>query len=218
MGLFKKGMLDGVSGKVGTIIGATWRTLNVIKSLPTKSNKPPVQSQIDQRFIFALVTAFLAKAKNAVNVGFRSNTGPTTPMNAAVSYNIENAVTGVSPVFSIDYASVALSHGSLPIGYNAAMVASAGYNLNVTWDATVGLHESDPDYTISQTDKAILVIYNPTRKQFMRISTATRVSAALAVKLNFVFAGENHVYLFFAQATGKDVSDTQYLGKFTALA
>ena len=117
MGLFEKGILGGFRGLVGTVVGSTWRTLDVMKSRPKKSSKVPVQAQIDQRFIFSMVVAFLAKIDEVIAIGYRATTGIKTAMNAAVGDNIANAVTGISPNFSIDYSEVSLSKGTGKIAH-----------------------------------------------------------------------------------------------------
>jgi hypothetical protein len=211
MGTFIKGILGGFSGKIGTVIGSTWRSLDVMKSLPKKSSKPPVQSQIDQRFIFSMVVAFLAKMERAVAIGFRNSTGAKTPMNEAVSLNISNAVIGSSPNFSIDYTRVVLSTGSLDTALDADIQPAAGRLVNVTWTPETG-DPADPAVISGNSDKAVLVIYNPARKIVMRVDTATRGVATVQARMPFVFDGTNHAWLFFAQTKGKKVSDSQYLG------
>ncbi|MET4140951.1 DUF6266 family protein [Pedobacter sp. UYP1] len=56
MGKLTIGILGGFSGKVGTVIGARWLTLDVMKSLQKKNINPPVRSEIDQRTKFGLST------------------------------------------------------------------------------------------------------------------------------------------------------------------
>jgi hypothetical protein len=212
MGVFKKGILGGFSGKIGTVIGSTWRTLDVMKSLPKKSTKPAVQAQIDQRFIFSMVVAFMAKLEKVISIGFRNITGVQTAMNTAVSLTIDNAVTGVSPAFTIDYSKVVLSKGNLEPSYDAKIVASAGRKLNLTWSPA----EGDPlkeDVKLRNSDMVVLVIYNPAKNIVRRIDTATRGLATLEVNMAFVFDGANYAWVFFAEVKGKKVSDSQYLGQ-----
>ena len=39
MGTYNKGILGAFSGKVGPVVGATWRGKEVMRSLPKKSNR-----------------------------------------------------------------------------------------------------------------------------------------------------------------------------------
>ena len=49
MAIFSKGILGGFSGKVGNVIGSSWRGKDVLRSLPTKRNWVATQSQLDQQ-------------------------------------------------------------------------------------------------------------------------------------------------------------------------
>ena len=39
MGTYNKGILGAFSGKVGPVVGATWRGKDVMRSLPKKTNR-----------------------------------------------------------------------------------------------------------------------------------------------------------------------------------
>ena len=57
MGIIKGGILGGFSNKTGAVIGAYWRTLNVMRGLPRKSSKAATQLQLDQQAKFTLAVA-----------------------------------------------------------------------------------------------------------------------------------------------------------------
>lgn len=40
MGTIKKGILGGFSGKVGTVVGGSWKGISYMRSLPQKVKKP----------------------------------------------------------------------------------------------------------------------------------------------------------------------------------
>lgn len=58
MGTFKKGILGGFSGTVGTVVGSTWRGMDVMRSRPKKSGSAPTPEQLLQREKFALAMRF----------------------------------------------------------------------------------------------------------------------------------------------------------------
>ena len=41
MGTYNKGILGPFSGKVGTVVGASWRGKDVMRSLPKKTDRTP---------------------------------------------------------------------------------------------------------------------------------------------------------------------------------
>jgi len=59
MAEIKRGILGGVSGKVGTVVGANWRGKNIIRAIPRKSGKKPSPLQVEQRSKFKLMSNFL---------------------------------------------------------------------------------------------------------------------------------------------------------------
>jgi len=54
MGTIKKGILGGFSGKVGTVVGSSWKGISYMRSLPLKVRNPRTLRQLDQRSKFAI--------------------------------------------------------------------------------------------------------------------------------------------------------------------
>src|SRR5690349_16463419 len=116
MGRYKNGINGPISGKVGQVIGANWRGVEVLKGLSTPSSKPPSEKQLDQRFKFSMVNNWLKPLRDLIWIGFQVFTGTRTPMNGAVSLMLNEAITGNNRQnFAIDFAKVILSRGELLI-------------------------------------------------------------------------------------------------------
>jgi hypothetical protein len=49
MGTYNKGILGAFSGKVGPVVGASWRGKEVMRSLPKKSGRAATSTQLLQR-------------------------------------------------------------------------------------------------------------------------------------------------------------------------
>lgn len=126
MATYKKGILGVFSGKVGTVVGSSWKGISYMKSLPKASSKAPTALQIDQRLKFALISSFLKPIKSITNIGYGSVTGNVTPANAVASYHLNNAIVGSSPNFQIDYPMVMFSRGELPGPSVPVMSAAPG--------------------------------------------------------------------------------------------
>ena len=62
MGKFLQGILGGVSGLVGTVVGASVRGIATVRIRPKKSTKAPSQAQLNQRNIFTAITEFVFTA------------------------------------------------------------------------------------------------------------------------------------------------------------
>ncbi|MBB6498479.1 DUF6266 family protein [Pedobacter cryoconitis] len=220
MAVIKTGILGGFSGKVGTVIGAKWHDLDVIKAIPKKTSKKATQTQADQRIKFGLVTHFFSDLKDVIDLGYQSKNKSMSPMNAAVQHHLNNAVTGISPNFTLDYAKVMMTSGKLKSAENILGTAAAGRKIMVSWDF-------DPeDYKEAvraerATDKALLVVYDETKKLFLNSArSAVRSSGKLEVIMpRMTVAGNSlHAYLYFTTKDDKIASTSAYLGPLKAVA
>ncbi len=75
MAIFSKGILGGFSGKVGNVVGSTWRGKDVLRSLPTKRNRVATQSQLDQQEKFSMVMKFMTSMTALLNTTFKAYGG-----------------------------------------------------------------------------------------------------------------------------------------------
>ncbi len=158
MGTFKKGIMGSFSGTVGNVVGATWRSISYMRSLPANMRNPRTEKQVTQRNRFSLIGKFLKSILPVISVGFRHIAGASnSAFGAAMSYNIQNAVKGVYPDFEIDFQNVSIAMGDLYPAYNVAVVCEAG-KLNFSWDAAL-LNNTTTE------DRVMVVAYNPAKGQ-----------------------------------------------------
>jgi hypothetical protein len=212
MGLIKQGILGGFRKKTGSVIGAYWRKLDVIRALPRSSGKPATQQQIEQKLKFAVVTSFLSKASGLIDVGFKS-TDTVTPMNKAVAYHLKEAVVGSFPDFTIDMAKFMFSIGSLELPYSTATEVVVGAKIRFEWDRT----DEEDDKLIKASDTVTVVVYNADKQTFVKQTAATtRETGFYELQLPQAFVGDNlHLYISFSAANKKVNSVSQYLGAIT---
>ena len=59
MGKINKGILGGFNGKVGTVVGGSWKGISYMRSLAQSITKSRSGSQVKQRTKFALALRFL---------------------------------------------------------------------------------------------------------------------------------------------------------------
>jgi hypothetical protein len=210
MGIIRQGILGGFRNKTGSVIGAYWRSLDVIKGLPRKSNKPPTEDQLNQRARFGLITSFLSWISPLIDVGYKALSSVETPMNLAVSYHLSNAITGVAPNFTIDYPKVKYSRGKLKLPSDITMATTVDAQLDISW-TNIG---NDGKYQ-DATDKVTLLVYNPSKMEFVSVENVVARSVQqydLALPSNF--SGDNvHCYLSINSVKTKNlVSESYYLG------
>lgn len=204
MGFLLGGPYYHLKGRTGNNVGRVVKGRNVFSMRPSKSNRPPTVKQLDQRLKFGMMTAWLSWTANVVKTGFAAYDATGSSMNAAVKYNLDNAVTGTSPNFMIDYPEVLLSKGHLAQARNLTVVADTAAELEFTWLANTGI------FIGSASDKASFFVYCPIADQFCEVTgVVSRSALTYTMSLPAEFSGEVvHIWVSFVGEAG--VSTSQY--------
>lgn len=211
MAKFINGANGTFSGKVGSVIGASWRGIHYLRGLAKKSKVPATEAQSAQRLRFRLVTKFLSPLQGILSAGFRNVRRLTAAQfSMAVKRNIEQAVIGAAPDFEIDYPAITLSEGSLFIPLTSSLAVGEG-TVTITWDP------APSQFGGASNDVAYIVVCNAERQLFITTELpATRAEGTAVVDVPVPFAGQvGHAWMFFASPNGKKVSNTVYLGEVT---
>ncbi len=213
MGQIFKGILGGFSGKVGTVVGANWRGMDIIRSMPKKSDRTPTQSQLEQRMKFALVTPFLAQVRPIIAAFFGQRQAEKSRRNLATSYHLQEAISGVYPDFAIDYVKVILTKGELLNAENPLATPQAGAQIEFTWDDNSGQGMA------TATDGLLLAVYNETRNLWaMQEDAALRSVGTYTQSLPAAWTGETvHVYFTFVSSDARKCANSVYLGALLLL-
>lgn len=210
MGKYNEGILGFFRGKIGRVIGSVVRGVHYMKGLGDIRTDNPTPAQVDHRLKFALMTAFLKPLKNLIESGFLAGkTGPSA-MNLALSTNLRNAVTGISPNYAVDYEKFIFSFGSLSKAHTGGLATKDNAKLEFNWEMTG---------TDAPSDQATLLVYNPTQRTYVTLPTAAPRSALkYSLQLPTDFADQIvHAWICFVSADKLDVSDTSYLGTLTVV-
>ena len=207
MGTIKKGILGGFSGKVGTVVGASWKGIDYIRSLPTTVRNPRTKGQVSQRTKFSVTMDFLKPLTPVIRQGFSADaSGKITAMNAAMSYNLMNAITGEFPDLVIDYERAVIARGSLYGAESAAATAAAG-EVDFDWDLTTSSNSG-------VNDSVVLVAYIADKKDCVyNDSLGKRMEGYGSLAVPAIWAGDTvHTYIFFISEDGKRNSNSIYTG------
>ncbi len=208
MGKIKQGILGGLSGQVGNVIGANWKGVDYLRIKPTSVANPRTEGQVNQRTKFSTVLSFLQPMTDFLRVGFKQYASGMTQFNAAMSYNLNNAVIGTLPNFSVDYPNALVSRGNLTTPANGAAVSTTAAELDITWS------DNSANGSALATDKALIVALNSTRGEAVFTTAGPERSIGVAnLVLPSDYSGENlEVFLGFVSADGTKVSNSVYLG------
>lgn len=216
MARMKKGILGGVSGKVGSVVGGSWNGIDYVRSLPTGSNRSASALQITQREKFRAIIRFLQPVNDIVSIGFNSFANGMSAFNAAFSWNYHNALSGDEATgFSVDYEKACLSKGTLNPVVQPVLQASANASIALSWFDNSGIQNAQG------SDFLYYVAVDPvSHETVFQLNAARRDAAGLTVNLPASWTGRTvHFLLGFvalASLNGnnsrKNVSETTWAG------
>ncbi len=215
MAVFKKGINGAFSGTIGSTVGASWRHINYMRSLPKPSKKPATSQQLAQRAKFALAVSFLQPMKWILNLGFNDKQrGRSTGYNRGLQLFITEAISGDYPDYEIDYAKVAVSQGNMEKLVGLRMTSDAPHTLSLAWvdhsEEPVDPNEVKGAY---DDDRLFVLLYNINEQVFTTNRSAIRQNEGLQLELPAVFAGhEFHAWVFVRHREGMRQSPSQYAG------
>ena len=210
MGRVKKGILSAIKGTVGTVIGAKWRGINYLRSLPEISNTAASPKQLAQRLKFSLAAKFHSTMLDVVTLGFQDYAVEMSGYNSAVSYTLDNAITGTDPNFSIVYADVLVSKGRLPKPKLVAATSTVADKVSFAWT------DNSDKRKASATDKAILVVYCEELKETeFSLAGANRNTGTDSIDVADFKGKVVQTWMAFVSADGNMVSDSVFTGQLT---
>lgn len=211
MARFLKGINGAYSGKVGNVVGSSWRKVDYVRSLPKPSNMPASPRQLAQRARFALGVAFLSPIKDLLNLGFSDKQqGKATGYNKALQQLLSTAVAGEYPAYELDYSAVTIARGSLANLMGVRWQETAPRELSLHWENEVNRFNAFED------DSVILLIYNLEKTFFSIAESGVREDGELQLTLPEAYAGDRIVgWVFTGHRDGVKTSSSYFLGELT---
>ena len=208
MGTYNKGILGAFSGKVGPVVGASWRGKEIMRSLPKKTHRLPTLLQAQQRLKFSTALSFLNPLYPILSRYYGKNTGEQTRLNRATSYMMKEALVYNDPDFDIQFNRVQIAKGDL-LGVEAGVVTSTIANtLTFTWTDNSGQGEA------LATDNLVVAAYNEDNNLMLySLAVANRSAGTGAMVIPSYLSGlKLQVWATFAAADEKKNATSVYLG------
>ncbi|HET6558407.1 MAG TPA: DUF6266 family protein [Prolixibacteraceae bacterium] len=208
MSTIKQGILGPFSGKVGSVIGATWNGIAYMRGIATSVTNPRTPAQLAQRAKFATVINFLRPLSAFLRIGFKNYAIQMSGFNAAMSYNLNHAIQGIYPDYDIDYSKALLTRGSLPAALNPSATSTVAGTINFTWD------DNSTETNASEDDKVIVVVYNPLKSQAVTITDGNpRTLGNDSITIPDSFSGDEvQCFIAFQNANQSVLSNSLYVG------
>ncbi|TCK83588.1 DUF6266 family protein [Albibacterium bauzanense] len=217
MAKMKKGLLGPISGKIGDIVGSSWRGIVYVKSRP-KRTKPPTEGELGNRFVFAYTQLWLQPIKEFLKVGFKDDNHTVYGVNAAKSYLYKTALTKDGFNSIIHPHLVKVSIGTLPLSDDIKVEKTSPTELTFTWEGG-HIADSHPNdqimllaYNIQDEDKVIVGdVFGTVAGQF-RKNGIDRIQVTPNPQKPDL---DYHVYVAFSAMDRSRQSDSIYLGTVT---
>ena len=207
MGKIKTGILGGFQGKVGTVIGSTWRGESIMRALPKTAAKAPTESQRIQRLKFKAVSEFLNPLRTTLSTYFGNDTGVKSKYNMATSYHITNAVEITEQGTEILYPRVLVAKGTL-FGFQNLTTTPSETVITLNWEDNTVFGNAKAEDTVN-----VVCYIEEVNTFYVFESIATRDGLTASVTLPQNFLGYNvEVYAFLYDKVSKTSSNSVYLG------
>ena len=113
MGTIKQGILGGFNGKVGTVVGSSWKGTAYMKGRAQHVKNPRTAGQVYQREALKILALALKPISSTLNLTFKKSANKMSGYNKAVSVNYKAAIyeAGGEPHFNYEW--LIISKGSL---------------------------------------------------------------------------------------------------------
>lgn len=207
MGIIKRGILGGFSGKVANVVGTSWKGRAVMKSLPLSVANPNTAGQIEVRGAFSFLVKFASTILSALIVPLMNRfAGNVSGYNYFTSRNFVNFTqSGLDQPANLNF-------GTGKLGDTQITSASADASTDIvefTWGTT-----NNNAYK-QATDEAYFLIINLDTSAIIdqgdtgsiRSDGIIAVGGVTGMSIGQTIA----CYLIFLRADGTEVGNTAYL-------
>lgn len=205
MARLNQGILGGISGKIGNVVGSSWKGIAVVKSKPLSVANPRTAGQIAQRSSMSKIVQIAAvMLSDTIKPLWDRFAQKKSGYNAFVQSNIANCDADGLVIPS----SFTLAKGKMISPEVNSAVASAG-----TGECVIYFPMTSEDPFALDSDLAYAAVYSATHQLWATNSVKTaRSFGECVVKFDdVILQGETlHVYLAFKRADGTVVSNTGY--------
>ena len=211
MAKYNQGVLGQFSGKVGPVVGSSWKGVGYLRSKPRKSKKRDVSTKTEiQRAKFKLASDFIKAIASLLAITFPDSKTKTTTRNNALSSVLQQAVTGDYPDLRIEYSKVFMASGSLSLTVNPAATSAQPGVINFTWKDGTGYGNA------KAADKPILIAFCESLNACSFIvSDASRSAETASLPVQLFSGKQVHTWMSFLSENGKDVATSSYTGTVT---
>ena len=211
MGKYNQGVLGQFSGKVGPVVGSSWKGIGYLRSNARKKKNRDVSVKTEiQRAKFKLASSFVKAIASLLAIPFPDSKTKTTGRNNALSSVLQQAITGDYPDLRIEYSKLFMASGSLSLTVNPTATSTEPGVINFKWKDGTGYGNA------KATDRPILIAFCESLNACSFIvSDASRSAETASLPVQLFSGKEVHTWISFLSENGKDVATSSYTGTVT---
>ncbi len=207
MGKISNGILGGFNGKVGNVVGATWKGITYMKAIQNTGNKKATEKQIIQRTKFGFAAKFLQPLYPVIQIGFKTQGVKQSAQNAAQGHMLTYAITGEYPLFDVDYENLYLAKGAIKVADSASVIVETDH---------IAFNWNDTDKALEIHGKEQVLLVGVANGYYPSYSIDEYIREDRTGNIPFPNAPSGtlvHCYLAFAETDNlKRASNSVYLG------
>jgi hypothetical protein len=208
MAKFEQGINGPFRGKVGKIIGCSWKGIPYIRALPRKRTSKPSEKELASRKKWALSQQWLKPVLEIVQIGFKGYSPRSEGFIAAKSYLMKHAFEGEGQELGINPGLVKISAGNLPLAHNIQASRLGDHQVQFTWDPEL------PNDEASYHDQVMLLAYDVEHGETdYSLPGELRKKGSAILELSPSEPGTYHLYAAFVAGDRRWQSDSVYLGR-----
>jgi len=161
MGVIHQGILGGFHGKTGSVVGSSWRGIQVIRALPKRIKRKVSVKQLMQRQKFRFVTKTLKQLDGLLNFGFQGrHLSRSTNYAEAVQQLLLSGVSGQFPNYKVDFNEFSISEGPLRKLGNLKWERNGAKKVKLIWEYTPFFGRNDEE------DSLVVILYHIQKNHF----------------------------------------------------
>lgn len=204
MAKIRQGILGGVQGKIGNVVGSSWKGIATLKSLPLSVANPKTPAQTAQRTKFSQV---VATARTLLGFLITTYWNPFAQRMSGYNRFVQENIDAFDSDGLATPADFFAARGSLEAVAVSSVSSDTGANT-----VTVNYSDNSGDGDALETDKVVVVAFNKTKNVWANNAAAeTRADGSSDVSFPSVeISDEIHIYTFAARADNSKVSDSVY--------
>ena len=207
MGIIKRGILGGVSNKIGNVVGSSWKGIATLRSLPLSVANPRTVAQRTNRSSFSMMSKLGSQVLSTVcQPLWNRDAKQMSGFNAYVMYNKR-----AYDKSYVDWlANPIMSKGNLSASLTNAILGGAGGSIDLVYDSSLQ-NPQDSDDDVAYVQYIYQNNSDPTKPTYEAkgyITNATRSAGTVHVENPFELgAGDKlAISLSFKSADGREVA------------